>query len=568
MKKTTGVLMHIVLFICAIFLTLAPIVHSKMDEKKINKIILNDEWTVKLNNTETYENVTLENFHMQVADKGTYIEMEREMPSRIEDLSTMLVYSIHSVVNVYLDDELIMNIGEKEHEEGNFIGYGHTFVNLPMDAAGKTVRITYLVDENNAFSTLTPPEIYKTSTALKDYVSERFSNLFVAIGLMAAGSCITLIAFFTYFKMREIERLFGIGVFSLCIGCWTLCNNDLALLFSSGLRVKSYMEYISLYLVMFPLLLYFQPDVERRDKRIEKILYDVALGIQLTLFFGILILHKLNILHFSGLVKTYQVFMVLVGLGMVYILVNELIHNKRHVILFWGFAGMLLVAVRDLVMFNVVKYLSNAGIIESNFKSYIGVAALIFVTSLLTDFLSEMRAFMYKTAENEVYVKMAYSDPLTGLYTRRKCHEVLEQYVEDGKEYGIVLFDLNGLKTANDSYGHLQGDELITRFANILKRVYNQGETIARLGGDEFTVVAPKKPGYRIKEREASLKEEIDKDNLKHDNVLVSVSLGYALSTEVEGGSYNEVMKLADKRMYADKERFYKETGFNRRRYD
>lgn len=567
LKKKLGVLLHIFLFLCAFSLIITPLAHSRLERKKVNKTVLNTGWTVKLNNKDLYENVSLDEFRMNVAQNGTYIELEGKFPDYVADGSTLMVFSIHSVVDIYIDDELYFNIGNRDYNEGRFIGYGHTFVHLPDGVGGKKLRMTYLSTEDNSFSTLAPPEIYNEATAIRDYLNERFIDLYVALGLMATGTCISLVAFFAYFKMHELERLFGIGVFSLIVGCWSLCNNDLALIFSTGLRVKSFVEYVSLYLLMFPLLLYLQQDIERRDRKLEKILYDIFVGIQLILFILIIVCQSMNVIHFSAFVKTYQLFMVVSGLFIIYVLISELVTNKRHTILCWGFGGMLLVAIRDLAMFNIVKYLDSSKKIESNFQSYIGIAALIFVVSLLTDFLVEMRAQTYKAAENDVYIKMAYNDPLTGLYTRRKCHEILEGYAEDGKEYGIILFDLNGLKTANDSYGHLQGDELITRFSNILKKVYNQGETIVRLGGDEFTVIAPKKPGYRIKEMEATLREEIENDNLMHDDIKVSVSLGYALSSEVEEGSYKDVMKLADKRMYADKERYYKETGINRRRY-
>lgn len=560
-------LLHIFLFLCAFALIITPLVHSRLERKKISKTVLNTGWMVELNNKDLYENVSLDEFRMDVAMKGTYIELEGELPSQVNDGSCLLVHSIHSVVNIYIDDELYFNIGNNDYALGRFIGYGHTFVHLPDGVGGKSLRMTYLSTENNSFSTITPPEIYNEATAIRDYLNERFIDLYVALGLMAAGTCISIVAFLAYFKMRELERLFGIGVFSLVVGCWSLCNNDLALVFSTGLRVKSFIEYISLYLIMFPLLLYLQPDIERRDRKLERILYDILVGIQVALFILIVVCQSINILHFSVFVKTYQLFMVVAGLFMIYVLISELITNKRHKILCWGFGVMLVVAIRDLAMFNIIKYFDSSKKIESSFQSYIGVAALIFVVSLLTDFLVEMRAQTYKAAENDIYIKMAYNDPLTGLYTRRKCHEIIDEYIEDGKEYGIALFDLNGLKTANDVYGHIQGDELIIRFANILKKVYNQGETIVRLGGDEFTVIAPKKPGYRLKEMEAALREEIENENLMHDDIKVSVSLGYALSSEVEGGSYKDVMKLADKRMYADKERYYKETGINRRRY-
>ncbi len=87
----------------------------------------------------------------------------------------------------------------------------------------------------------------------------------------------------------------------------------------------------------------------------------------------------------------------------------------------------------------------------------------------------------------------ALTDSLTGLRNTRAFHEDLarELAVADarGRSIGLVLLDLDGLKTVNDSAGHQAGDQLITALAETLRQNLRARDTAYRIGGDEFAVV-------------------------------------------------------------------------------
>jgi diguanylate cyclase (GGDEF)-like protein/PAS domain S-box-containing protein len=90
---------------------------------------------------------------------------------------------------------------------------------------------------------------------------------------------------------------------------------------------------------------------------------------------------------------------------------------------------------------------------------------------------------------------LADHDPLTGLLNRRGIDRALAQHVARGRRYGaegaLLVLDLDGFKTVNDSLGHAAGDELIVTCANALQNRLRETDILGRLGGDEFAVLLP-----------------------------------------------------------------------------
>lgn len=126
-----------------------------------------------------------------------------------------------------------------------------------------------------------------------------------------------------------------------------------------------------------------------------------------------------------------------------------------------------------------------------------------------------------------------------------------------------VICDINGLKTVNDTYGHLEGDKLIFSAAEVLMQTLKSCSNVYRIGGDEFAVFFE---GVRISEVEDEIKqiaENCEKENKKLVTPL-SISIGSALYNE--GDDVEDLVRIADERMYKNKDSFYREKGINRRK--
>lgn len=84
--------------------------------------------------------------------------------------------------------------------------------------------------------------------------------------------------------------------------------------------------------------------------------------------------------------------------------------------------------------------------------------------------------------------KLASTDALTGLLSRRAVFDLVEGTpLQDGT--AVVMLDLDNFKTINDSFGHAVGDDVLVRFAAIVRRELRPADHAARLGGEEFCLV-------------------------------------------------------------------------------
>ncbi|HEX5230341.1 MAG TPA: diguanylate cyclase [Bryobacteraceae bacterium] len=103
----------------------------------------------------------------------------------------------------------------------------------------------------------------------------------------------------------------------------------------------------------------------------------------------------------------------------------------------------------------------------------------------------------YKKRLEEANVKLealAVTDPLTGLFNRRKFEETLGQETARALRYGpvsLLIIDLNYFKLVNDQHGHQAGDDALKTVAQVLQSCCRTTDTCARLGGDEFGVILP-----------------------------------------------------------------------------
>lgn len=85
-------------------------------------------------------------------------------------------------------------------------------------------------------------------------------------------------------------------------------------------------------------------------------------------------------------------------------------------------------------------------------------------------------------------------DDLTGLYNRRGFLSLARQHLlvanRSGRELVLVFLDMDGLKTINDTHGHVEGDKALLALSDVLRTVFRRSDIIARMGGDEFAVLA------------------------------------------------------------------------------
>jgi diguanylate cyclase (GGDEF)-like protein/PAS domain S-box-containing protein len=147
----------------------------------------------------------------------------------------------------------------------------------------------------------------------------------------------------------------------------------------------------------------------------------------------------------------------------------------------------------------------------------------------------------------------ATSDSLTGLANHRRLFEVLHAEIcrskRTGREFSLLLLDLDGLKAINDRFGHLAGDQALCRLAKIMADCCRSIDTAARHGGDEFALVLPE-TGWVA----ATLVARRICDLLGEDaeEPALSVSVGVA-SFPKDAGTIGTLLYAADRALYTMK---------------
>ena len=149
---------------------------------------------------------------------------------------------------------------------------------------------------------------------------------------------------------------------------------------------------------------------------------------------------------------------------------------------------------------------------------------------------------------------LAISDPLTGLANYRHLIDVLEAEIErsgrTGREFSVLLLDLDGLKTINDRFGHLVGSRALQRLANVLRVHSRAMDTPARYGGDEFALVMPETGGEAARRVSSRIRERLASQT---EQPKISASVGVAVYP-ASGVTAERLLVAADEALYAMKQ--------------
>ncbi|MEG1914327.1 MAG: EAL domain-containing protein [Acidaminococcaceae bacterium] len=161
-----------------------------------------------------------------------------------------------------------------------------------------------------------------------------------------------------------------------------------------------------------------------------------------------------------------------------------------------------------------------------------------------------------KIEELEIQYK-AQRDQLSGLYNRGTFVEMTANFLQkrkDTQKSAFIFLDLDDFKLVNDTYGHLQGDKLLTQVGNLLQETFHGDEIIGRFGGDEMAIFVPK-----IKSREEALQKgwslchKLQNKISMPEGMTIGCSVGIALAPE-HGTSFDVLYHHADLALYKAKQ--------------
>lgn len=516
-------------------------------------------WDIKINE-ESYPNVSLEKLHFPTVTKGDIISMETVLPEKWKKNEPVLrIYTVQSAVKIFIDDIQIYTYGYERIEVNKTVGTGYLFVDFPKEYEGKKLRIELEVTEMEAFSKLQIPRIYEWSNVYRDLATENRIPLLLGSFLLVFGVIFTLVTMCALVISRKYVKLLCVSLFSIAIGLWTLCYYSVAMLYSVPIYTVSLMEYMALFLAPIPLTIYMYDQAVSVRIKYSRQIYVMILVLEVLFIFTSIFLHTFDIIHCFVTLKYIQ--MMMVGL-MVYFAVIAIMglkgKNDSNRLYLIGILEIMVCVGYDLISYNIERYF---GYHLLNIKGFSAIGFTIYVVILIGIFYMNVTEKIMKEAEQANLFKQAYYDDLTQLYNRRYCMEEMQRIGETNEEnVGIICFDVNNLKTINDTYGHTEGDFLIKTSAQIIYKTFHEVGITGRIGGDEFIGIIRlrKKKIEKILE---DFEKNVAEKNKEIKDFDISIAYGYALVEEIEDRNIERVYQLADRRMYEKKKRMKEKRG-------
>ncbi len=188
------------------------------------------------------------------------------------------------------------------------------------------------------------------------------------------------------------------------------------------------------------------------------------------------------------------------------------------------------------------------------------LVAVLIVGCIILTWASSSK--MFKKISNPIYQDVSNTDALTGLKNKNSFSTDLHNIENQGHQerYSIIVIDLNGLKTVNDTFGHNIGDKFIRDSADILRNsTFNKNQIVYRIGGDEFAIILHDASNSDIDKLIKAINENTAKANETGGSIQISMSMGHAMFNRNIDRNFSGTFQRADTMMYNVKHEYYKE---------
>lgn len=454
---------------------------------------------------------------------------------------SILFRNRQSRAKVYLDDALIYD-SEEAFKSPFYMGYGSLWkaIQIGKNYDGKKLTIelqpAYKLQAVSGYL----PEVYFGIGAsfIKMILENAAWVMVLSLFLIGMGIYYIVNGLFSIHKTKSVQMLF-LGLFSLDTGLWVLMESHVLELFLSNMQTVIYLSYIT-YGMMPVLFIRFLMGCEGVENKIYlKLLYCTGILLNMIQIF----------LAAAGIYTQFEsqwlnrVYLVLTILGLLAALFSvrriDMVQRRRR--LYSGILIIVISTILELIYFIFVNKLNSGKIL------LIGISIFIFKAGL--NLIRDGRKLRKEDFEKEILQKMAYTDGMTKL-GNRFAYELEKSKLElnENTKVKVLVADMNGLKMANDNYGHSYGDKVICKTAELLEESFQNVGKCYRIGGDEFCVLAEDKDSEVFEKCIEDMKNKADR---LHDTIK-----GYGIAYGVASGNsqdLDDIFREADNLMYTCK---------------
>ena len=495
-----------------------------------------------------------------VVNRGDRLTVRIPLPEECRVDNAVVGFNIpHVAGSATCNGKTLWSYGEEIYARGGYVG--NLFFRVPVENEmwGSEMELHLTVTENNAFSSILGVQAMPAANSIRYFFSQFQLNmlLFVTICIMATFATVV----FLFYRGGQDLRWEGLFLAGFCgiLSAWFLAGHGFLYAFSDNITVCAHAEYVLFYQMPIPFCLFMCTQV--KSHRVFRRIQELLTGVFVVLFVVATVLNYTTAeYHYTTFLPVEQVFMVVGVVSSVLMLVHrQYADDLSSTIIRWGVSISMLILMLEVAFYNIGKYLFVGLDLED--LSFASMGMLTFAGTLVLGYAARLTNAVSEESDKALLRRLAYVDVLTGISNRAYCNQKIEEMEQAGeKHFALLFFDLNGLKWANDNYGHDMGDRFICIVAKNLQKLFGQQEFCGRWGGDEFIACLTGENTRYAEKLLRDFDQEITRLNESGEFPFrISVAYGMVRSTEQEVLTVNEAIKEADRRMYTAKIKMYDE---------
>lgn len=422
--------------------------------------------------------------------RGDVLRARIKLPSVKPYNNTSISFTVYNAeIDLGYDGETFYSYGHDLAAKNREIGNILVVAEVPDYAWGNWINLTLREQERS-------PSLQNSAYRLIPTVRARVLPIighgmeFVVFSvLMVLGTAIGLagVIFVTGKKNRILTMSIGFATFLLC--CWYFGYNRFFYAISTNIRINAMAEYYAIHLVGLPITGFVYTVMEEGIRK--KVVFWVGVFLAV-LSLGAISMSLTGVIMLSDSLPGLQATLAVLLVVLLWLLISGARKDKNgfEASLLMGITVGMIFAVTEIVALRIrtIKGFPRA-LMKVTSLDYAAVGLAILILTLIIGIVDKLYHDMRAQAEQDELEKIAYTDQLTGIPNRISCVEKMRMLTVNDY-YAVAFFDVDGLKKANDNYGHDVGDELIKEVADLIRNTFFTYKGFyGRWGGDEFLAV-------------------------------------------------------------------------------
>lgn len=480
-------------------------------------------------------------------DPGAVWEFTTDLGQVGEDYQdpAIILRSYSASLIVYLDGDQIYTLDSSgSYQPQSFMGGRFNIFSLPDGWHECQLRIVYRTDDVTGRYGFYSPIIGEHSTLVQKVVGANLPSLIIGLAIIASSFLILCLVVLMDSTRSRVNLLTTMAMLSVT-GIWVIMQGRSKQYLIANATVAMDLSFLMMALLPLVTLSYIRTNYRtviggRTLSIFEHCAYIYLLGFVLC-YIPFVFLHS----TFSTILYMLSFILVLYFLALFISVLGIYIKSR-----FSG-GGYLLAGLFLYLTAIVLEQILLARDVTLNIQLAVYLPYIIALFIFLMRAVGESMRDSRSLAEKRRFLSLVYTDPMTGVLNRSALEDRLERLSWRKDMVLIMMFDIDGLKECNDSYGHEVGDRMVQAFAESLKaETADLDRYIFRYGGDEFLLMVVGQDlgdGKALVERiRTTFKSLSPVDKADFSAGLVH----YSPATE---SSIRERIRLADRKMYYEK---------------